>query len=128
MRVARGLIGIVLVSLAGCSNSDWGTATGTVTLDGQPLEKGLVTLEPDGGGVTAYAQIKAGQFTVMTGAAQGLKVGDYKVMIVDQSAPVFGSNEQPVILTPLRYASAKTTDLTASIKTGHNSLEFAMKK
>jgi hypothetical protein len=129
MRVIAGLIATVfLLNLAGCSSSDWGTATGTVTLDGKPLEKGRVTLEPEAGGATAYAQINAGKFTVMTGAEQGLKVGNYKVMIIDQTIPEFGTDQQPEILTPLKYSSPETTDLTATIKAGHNQLEFVMKK
>ncbi len=131
MRYARTIVWAgLLFAFLGCgSSSDWGTATGSAFLDGQPLEKGTVTLEPVDGGATAYATITAnGTFRVMTGAQEGLKVGQYQVTIVDQTMPESGSTQVAKLLTPTKYASSATSELLATIKTGRNALEFHLKK
>jgi hypothetical protein len=57
------LPGVLAVVPAGCSNTY--EVTGTVRLDGQPIEKGSITFVPaDGKGVTAGSEIKDGKYTV----------------------------------------------------------------
>jgi hypothetical protein len=63
--VGRGvLLGAALpVLLAGCSNT--AEVTGTVRVDGQPLEKGSISFIPvDGQGTTAGGEIVDGKYTV----------------------------------------------------------------
>ena len=54
----------ILVAAFGCaSDSGKGTLTGTVTLDGQPLQNGLIRFVPvDGQTATAEATITDGEF------------------------------------------------------------------
>ena len=54
--------------------------SGTVTLDGQPLASGAVTLHPLGDGVSAGGPIEAGTFAIAE--AKGPTAGSYRVEIV----------------------------------------------
>ncbi len=128
MRTASSIaLPCALLLLSGCSGN-WGTATGTVTLDGNRMTKGMVTFHASGGGADAYAQINPdGTFQAMTGSDRGLKVGDYTVTVVDQTIPA-GLGEMVKILTPPKYASPATSDLKATIKPGGNAFDFILTK
>ncbi len=130
MRLRRTTVwACLLILLLGCGSSNWGTATGTASLDGEPLQKGTVSLEPVDGGAIAYATITAnGSFRVMTGSKEGLQIGKYKVTVVDQTIPDMDSNEVVKLLTPAKYADSATSELEATIKPGRNTLEFHLKK
>jgi len=60
------LLAIALfVLLAGCSGNRTAQVTGTVSVDGRPLEKGSISFIPaDGKGATAGSEIKDGKYTV----------------------------------------------------------------
>lgn len=126
---AQALVVCCLLLLhVGCSR-DGGTATGTVTYDGQRMTKGMVTFHPAVGGADAYATIAAnGTFEAMTGTDVGLKTGEYVVTIVDQTIPESGSGDEVKVLTPAKYASPTTTDLKVTIQAGANRFDFQLKK
>jgi hypothetical protein len=118
-----------VAALSGCVNSDWGTATGTVTLDGTALTKGIVTFHPVEGGPVATSSISSnGTFQAMTGAKPGLGIGAYKITVVEQTIPAIDSGENVELLTPSKYASVATTDLAVTIKSGHNPVDLILKK
>ena len=81
----RALLGLTaacaLLSLVGCSFDGRMAASGTVTLDGKPLESGLITFLPAPGsdGHSAGGQITNGEFHLP--ADHGLKPGKYLVTI-----------------------------------------------
>jgi hypothetical protein len=55
----------LFVLLAGCSNNRMAQVTGTVSLDGQPIDKGSISFIPaDGKGATAGSEIKDGKYNV----------------------------------------------------------------
>jgi hypothetical protein len=59
------LAAILSVLLAGCSDNQSAVVTGTVNVDGKPLEKGSISFEPaDGKGVTAGGEIIDGKYNV----------------------------------------------------------------
>ena len=60
------LVGFFLLPLvAGCFSSSTGTVSGTVTFNGKPLDKGLITFSPTGNkGGTAGGDVVAGNFKV----------------------------------------------------------------
>lgn len=117
----------VLLTCVGCGAGNWGTATGTAHLDGQPMQKGMVTFQPVASGPSAYAQIAGnGSFKAMTGAREGLPAGDYVITVIDQTVPEYGEIAQ--ITTPAKYASVTTSDLKATIKPGPNTVELQLKK
>ncbi len=58
-------VGVVILGLAGCLSNSSGTVSGSVTFNGQPVEKGLITFSPTGKmGGTAGGDILAGRFRV----------------------------------------------------------------
>ena len=117
---------LVCVSL-GCGAGDWGTVSGTVTLDDQPLDKGLVTFNPEAGGAAGYGQAQNGAFTIRTGTKEGLKAGKYVVTVLDNTVPQPGTAEKMKFLTPKKYADLATTDFKIEIKPGPNAVKLEMK-
>ena len=69
------LAGLMLLPALGCGSSK-GTVKGTVTFQGQPLEKGLVTFNPLTQGGTAGGDIVKGNFVV-----KDLTPGKYQVHV-----------------------------------------------
>lgn len=114
----------------GCStDSKHGTVAGTVTLDGQPLENGLIRFVPaDGQSTSADAAVEHGTFTAQ------VPVGDKKVWI---SAPkvvgkrkMYDTPDSPTVditqeLLPARY-NAQTT-LTLTVAPGKQQPAFELK-
>jgi hypothetical protein len=72
---------LLLLALLGCSRDGRVSAGGTVTLDGKPLESGVITFQPAPGseGVGAGGQLAGGQFQIA--AKHGLKPGKYWVSV-----------------------------------------------
>ncbi|MEX2141883.1 MAG: carboxypeptidase-like regulatory domain-containing protein [Pirellulales bacterium] len=127
---------VTLFGLAFCAAAFVGCAkhessiTGTVTLDGVPLSRGTVTFHPQAGGAPAYARIDAeGNFTVKTGAQEGLESGKYVATVVATAAPGPGESETAVgrLLTPPRYGTVEQSDLEYMITTGNNEIDLRLK-
>ncbi len=116
----------LLVLAGGCGAGDWGTVSGRVTLDDQPLEKGDVTFNPVKGGAPGTGRVVNGAFTIQTGTKAGLAAGEYLVTVADQTIPKSGSKEAAKLLTPKKYADPKTSDLKATIQPGSNPVELKM--
>lgn len=112
--------------ICGCSSS-WGTASGTVTVDGEPLKEGIITFHPVEGGATAYGQISEGSFTINTGNVKGLKTGSYDITVSASTIPEPGSSEQAKLLTPKKYSTKETTDLHRDVSWGNNPFKFDLK-
>ena len=72
---------LLFLVLAGCSRDGRMAASGTVTLDGKPLENGGITFQPAPGsdGHSAGGQIANGRFQLA--ANHGLKPGKYLVIV-----------------------------------------------
>jgi hypothetical protein len=67
----------LIVLLAGCSDNRTAEVAGTVSVDGQPVEKGSISFIPaDGKGVTAGSDIKDGKYV-----ATGVSLGTAKIQI-----------------------------------------------
>ena len=138
MRMAPLLFVIpFVVALVGCGQQ--GTqlkgiqATGTATLDGVPLEMGLIVFEPEGGGESSSSQItKDGAFKLYD-----IKPGRYKVAVMtsmyagmaDQGkkAAAKAGEGRPVAVrdlegtvraVPAKTEKAATSGLTAEVKAG----------
>ena len=134
----------VVVGLAGCApTSDVGasTVTGTVTLNGAPVEGATVSFVPadDAGKIAAGTTDAQGKFTLTTvKAGDGAVPGAYNVAISkvegavaaggamteesrQASMPGAGRAPAPVEvkdLLPTKYKSAKDSGLTAEVKSG----------
>jgi hypothetical protein len=131
----------VLLLLAGCGSSDnlpREPVSGTVTLDGKPLERGTISFQPESGLPTAAAvTISAGQYSMTR--AQGLVPGAYRVLISSTppgggiaNNPATGRPPPPGQPTPppkelLQAKYNEKSILTAEVKGGaENRFDFEL--
>jgi hypothetical protein len=121
---------LVCLLLAGCGSGDnlpREPVSGTVTLDGKPLERGTISFQPESGLPTAAAvAISGGQYAMTR--AQGLVPGAYRVMISSTpqgggvaSDPKTGRPPPPGMPTPppkelLQAKYNEKSILTAEVK------------
>lgn len=130
-------VGLLLViaglcPLAGCgSGENFQKISGTVTLDSEPLKKGVVTLFPNGAGTTVGGEIVDGKF--LLARDRGPTPGKYRVEIVAFKAS--GKKEFDVDLNKqvdveLQYLPPKynnKSELTCTVEAGgKNEFEFAL--
>ena len=144
-KVSLALVAGVLSFVAGCGSGVRPIAgsvgvSGTVTLNGQPLEQGMVRFAPESGGKAqpATGQIKNGNFTMLTTASSpGVVVGKYKVSIISNkpftppalkpgTPPDPKTKFEPESLIPTKYNDIKTSGLEADVTAAVTSLTFAL--
>lgn len=123
--IACGLVGL---AIAGCSAKpkdlpDLGLVTGTITLDGKPLENVTVVFESETGRSSFGATDTAGRYELIyTGNYKGAIVGKNRVVINSNlDAPPGPDWKDPI---PARY-NAKS-ELTAEVAPGKNTFDFAL--
>ena len=126
---------LVLGLLIGCSSSD-ATVSGTVTLDGKPVEGspqlyGTVSFYPQGGGgAPAVAIIDSyGRYELKTGSTHGLAPGNYAVTVaVKKIHPPAepGGLTRPERLSATKFSEPTDSGLTADVKPGSNRFDFAI--
>ena len=152
------LIGLIVLvfAAAGCNSQRTPVpVSGTVTLDGKPVEGATVTFHAVGNdkeGRPASGQTdKSGTFHLKTGNEHGARPGDYKVVIIKNDLTVpklnvpsfpdtpegrnqrehflwkhFGDNEAPRRnVLPDRYGDLKATPLTCKVP-GDGPLHFPL--
>jgi hypothetical protein len=82
-RAAAAIMAVGLLNLAGCSEDDLPreAVSGSVTLDGNPLNSGVITFVPNGPDIPSQggAPVVDGKYSIPR--AQGLVPGKYKVVI-----------------------------------------------
>lgn len=122
---------LMVTALSGCGQKDplgRQAISGTVTLNGTPLEQGAITFLPEGKKDTSGgAAIAAGKYAIAR--EHGLAPGRYKVMINASKGGGIGSNEAPgmpapaIELIPEEYntKSDKTVEVTDK---GPNTFKF----
>jgi hypothetical protein len=129
-RLVRAFAALTSLALltGGCGTSK-PIMEGTVTLDGMPIEKGVIVLTPpDGKGQTAGCGITAGSYRMQ--ASQGTK--QVSIMaerkdgkMPDPMSPGSGSLiDRYVDYVPERYN--KKSELTVTIKPGLNKHDFTL--
>lgn len=123
------LILILAAFLTGCGGA-LPTVEGTVTLDGQPLDKGFVSFVPVGSGTMGTATIQeGGYYAVKTGGQGGLTTGEYRVAITAYSTRP-GRNEmeapQFALATPAKYNDPQSSGFTVEVTPGQNTFDFAL--
>jgi hypothetical protein len=123
-RFERGSIACLLFALlfAGCSGETEGTVSGTVRVDGVPVEKGAITFIPaDGKTSTSGGEIKDGRYSVH------VPVGKMKVSISvpkeTRKKKLYPTPDSPEMAMydeslPARYNSK--TELDLDVKSGKN--------
>lgn len=134
-----GVCGLLGLLLTGCNDNPMGLApvTGTVTLDGAPLDQGSIHFESVDGGnaVNTGAVIENGKYAIP--AKNGLKPGKFKVAI--SSAPTeatitdpqeamnaASAAKPPANRIPPQYNNQTTLEATVT-ESGPNSFDFDLK-
>src|SRR4051794_12907774 len=125
----RGLLPLALLPLVGCGELP-SSVGGTVTVNGQALERGNVVFHPAAGGPLAYGEVRAGgAYTLRTATTQGLQPGDYLVTVTaHKEVPPPEKHMAPgfVLLTPARYADPQKSKLRVTVKPGGNTLNLEL--
>lgn len=111
------------MALLGCGSGDdtppLGYVSGTITLDGQPLEGVIVAFKPDVGRAAIGTTDAEGKYTLeFSYGVSGCKVGPCSVYL-----------EWPLGSTKAKALSPKYTtksELKADVKEGSNTLDFAL--
>lgn len=138
-----------LLLLTGCASEEAGeslgaTVTGTVQLNGSPVEGAMVTFRPASEGTQgAFARTdEAGKYELSTSAVgtSGVSPGKYVVTVtkveVAQSStaseedPGYNPNAKPAeakSLLPKKYSNAKTSDLEFTVTEGNNEIPIELK-
>jgi hypothetical protein len=128
------LIGSIAVATAtGCGSSTEATVTGIVTLDGNPIPKGMISFVPANEGTQAYAMSdESGNYEVYTGRVEGLRAGEYKVTVVARKQPTItktadgGPAPPGEAITPRWYAYPDFSGLSFNIEAGSNEINLQL--
>ncbi len=131
-----------LILVCGCASRSSGpelvAVTGTVTLDGKPLQNGIIRFLPDvdrqtSGPIASAVLNKEGQFSLMSpGGRAGVVAGHHFVTLICDELPVHEvspgvfTNGDKTCLLPKRYADEKTSELTAEVPAGGGVIDFAL--
>lgn len=122
---------LLLLVLVGCADRHEATVSGKATLDGSPLETGMVTFHPAGGGASAYGVLgTGGRYEIKTGSKQGLRPGKYHITV--KATEAYESNGPggtpgiPKILSPASYSDPRTTDLIETVDRGANEIDLSL--
>jgi len=109
------------IALTGCDSGP-STVSGTVTVDGKPLENGAISFLPSAGeGPTAGTSIKAGKYTAeVPPGSKRVEITGYEVI---GQEPAYGDPNGPMkdktkSVVPPKFNQQST--LTADIKPGAN--------
>ncbi|WP_417384711.1 hypothetical protein [Gimesia sp.] len=125
------LYSAAVIGLGGCNNQSAFERTqveGIVTLNGTPVEQGVITFIPAGKGASAGAKIESGKFVIPK--ETGPSPGEYKVEI-DSSIPtgkqILDTDGETMVT---EYANGipprfnRQTELTVTLKEGNNQQLF----
>jgi hypothetical protein len=127
---------VFALAVGGCGSPLDSSVTGTITMDGKPLELGngtcTVSFYPEAGGPAAQARVAPdGTYALKTGSTQGIRSGKYTVTVVatgPSPKPAPGSPPMPgPLLTPTRYGTKQRSDLRFTIEPGTNRIDIPMK-
>ena len=125
-RVLQTLALLAACLLAGCSSKpadvpELGQVTGTITLDGQPLEGAAITFEPDAGTLSVGTTDETGHYELaFSKDYPGAILGTHTVRLSKMGEP--GSPNDTENQIPAKFNANST--LTAEVKAGENTVNF----
>ena len=131
---AHALAALGLIAAAGCGSDRVKTAPvrGVVKFNGRPVTTGTVTFVPTAPGPSATGDIQPdGTYRLTTfSAGDGAVLGAHKVVVVAMEDMKDRLPEQrsplPPPVVPNKYTSLATTDLTAEVKDGDNTVPLEL--
>ena len=116
------------VAFIGCSRSDMGSVTGSVTVDGEPAKVGAISFfAVDGRAPTAGAPIVDGKFTAQV--KPGVCMVQIRVSKVVGKKKIYDTPDSPVRevwaeVLPAKYND--NTQLKLDVKRGDNQQEYKL--
>ncbi len=132
----------ICLVFAGCSGTggknqipDLVPCQGTVTLDGNPLERGTIGFAPMEAGVgqSAAGQIKHGRFVMNTTVSSpGVVIGKYRVRVESSEEPDPDDQSKgpvpkpPKSLIPPKYNNPKTSGFEVTVTKGMPSVTLEL--
>ena len=124
--------GAMCIALAGCGETPpRAAASGSITLDGNPLSTGSILFTPLGGGPSAGGQIVDGRYALPVAAGPG--PGKYRVTVNAWSVsgpPIYDeatgvTRQEPTSIIPARYNSQ--SELEVEVQNGaDNTFDFPL--
>lgn len=117
-------LGLMLVVCMGCASGDFGTVTGTVKAEGQPLPKAMVKFFPRPEGRASMGMTNEnGEYELIYSRDQkGAMVGEHMVQITTAvGGGDYGDKIAPEKL-PAKYNLS--SELKEQVKPGHNTIDF----
>lgn len=105
-----------------------GRVTGTVTLNGEPLERAEIVFQPEDGRPSFAKTDSQGRYELMFGADQpGALIGRHRVMITTFDV-ITDDEENPVEIPerlPDRYH--RNSELVEEVQSGRNEIDFDLR-
>jgi hypothetical protein len=127
-QATQALCGLFVAGLlAGCGPA-LGTVSGNVTVDGQPLTKGVISFVPaDGNGTPITAEIKEGNYTAQTAA--GRKTVQISAPTVTGQRKEYNAADAPLVditeeSLPPKYNSE--SELTFDLNRGSQTKDWSV--
>ncbi|UUO07005.1 hypothetical protein M4951_01520 [Blastopirellula sp. J2-11] len=101
------------------------SVSGSVTLNGQPLPRALITFSPVEPGPASSGQVLDGQIVELrsNGMKSGVVIGEHRVTIYDEDV-----ESGSVDVVPNRYGSLDTAILATVTEEGPNEFAFALER
>lgn len=144
--ITLAILNLTIVSGAsGCYSGNpatpMGEVSGQVTLDGKPLESGMIRFHDPTLGNVAGSQVKGpdGKYQLSFGGEERIPTGKYLVTVsplpegdVDAARsgaaqPTKPISKSPSVNVPKKYQNQRTTDLTAEVIQGENKIDLELK-
>jgi hypothetical protein len=126
-------LGILLLNVLVCTGCGGRPArvSGTVTLDGKPVDHGMVSFTPASGGMLASGVIQSdGSYDLKTNRDSGLEPGEYLVAVesrVPGKENAIGAPPMPgPFITPERYSLTQSSGLKYQVERGSNTIDIAL--
>jgi hypothetical protein len=115
---------------AGCGGPGAATVSGEVKVDGEPLQKGVISFSPlEGAGAVASGQIENGRYSVQT--TPGKKRVQISAPIVTGQRREYNSPNAPMVeITEEGLADKYHTksELTFDVQAGNNTRDWTVEK
>ncbi len=114
---------LLLAAMIGCGDANYASVSGVVTLDGQPLPRGMVQFVPVNDMPTATGEIGPdGRYQLTTPDQSGAFVGKHRVRVEARAEQKDEKDTFPASLIPERYTSEETSQLEFEVVAGKNNV------
>lgn len=139
--ITIAVVGVFCAVVVGCGGGpDLGSVEGTVTYNGDPVEGATVTFKPEEGPLATGTTDSGGKFTLTTAGEEGAVLGKHAVYITKSAGgggdaasmtpedmkkmQEEGKAPEAKSAIPQKYASPKTSELTAEVTTDASKNKF----